>query len=298
MAEEDKAELGWRAMFYDAWFFPTLFFAIFGGSLPIIALIQTVIVVHDFAPPIQEVITAYHNGMAVFGAWAEPLLRPLLNWLGGLIGFKLHLYPHWRHLLVLAVILPAASFRARLNRADLRGWFRVCFVFLTSIPFAICGAVLAGLVNISGGLFDQILISIITLGWMATGSSWSRIVNDLVKGHLKEAFGGISEFANLFCCSGFVSSLSPLRPALERLFPQPFDILRHFNWIPSALHSLVPVAGLVFVGATIVGLGVSYIWMGSKEKDYYSIRLGLTVLGGFLGAGLVFAADWALKTFA
>ncbi|HUW80729.1 MAG TPA: hypothetical protein VMV54_07550 [Acidocella sp.] len=66
--------LAWREVFADAWFFPTMFFAVFGGGPAIVTLIQTVTITHDFASPIREIMDAYRYGMAQFGGWTEPLL--------------------------------------------------------------------------------------------------------------------------------------------------------------------------------------------------------------------------------
>lgn len=59
--------------------------------------------------------------------------------------------------------------------------------------------------------------------------------------------------------------------------------------------SLSQSGGVIVLGGAIAVLGAVLFWSGLIGGDRVATRFGLTALGGFVAAGLILAADFALK---
>lgn len=68
-----------------------------------------------------------------------------------------------------------------------------------------------------------------------------------------------------------------------------FGVAAGVSFIPGLHNS----AGLIILGGAVIFWGLEFVAFAPYA---HLIRLGITMLGGFVGAGLVFAADWLLKT--
>lgn len=271
---EQPEQQGLHAIFSDMWFFPALFFTMFGGSLPIIALMHSVGVLHNFVAPIQAIIDAYHDGMSKFGAIVEPHLMPFVHWFSELFGLHLNLHPHWRHLLILALIYPMALARSFFRTSEYKG---VATALIAWAPFTFFGALFSGLVSLQGGWWAQGLIAGVTTGASAVGLCFMNVINFLV---FDGKVVGL-EFFQLWAKWVLIITAASFFLAASLFF------------IPG----IGAFSGLLALAIVVLYFGLEMCVRGWYTSVFQLIGTGLPMLSGFVGTGLVFLADWVLKTY-
>jgi hypothetical protein len=227
------------------------------------------------------------------GDLVEPVIRPPLAWIGGLFGWELALNPNWRHLFVLCMVFVLANARSRLQGGG-RPW-----ALLDLVPAALgalVGSAAAGAVPWDGGWWAQGLIAALplTLGWLAWTAA--NLFGSEIGGRLAQAPSGASALAALGHAARAVGEgVGSVLSQMLIVVPPYFVI----GFAAGAILSLVPglgtSAGIVALGAFLVFVGVGFLRSGLKQGEPSLVRSGLGILGGFLGAGLIFALDAALR---
>lgn len=274
MASEARENLTlWGAVKELGWFSGLL--ALLVGGPSVVSIVQAVFLDFDLIPVFQAVIDAYNEGLAFLGRLVEPVVQPLIAWLNARFNWALELQPHWRPLFALAMVLVVALMRyeAREGRWRLAG-----IALIVWTPLVAAGAVAAGLAPLHGGWLVQGVAAAAVLGLMGLGIGVSGAVDSLADGDPAEALSDTPR--SLVRAAGFAV----------------------MGFALGALLSLVPVlasgASVAAVGAFVIFMGVVVLLGGLSDNDASDARFGLTMLGGFLAAGLIVAADAVVKAFA
>jgi len=273
------ADLGW---------FWALFAAVVGGP-SILSLLQMIFVEHRLIDALQWIVDGYNGIAAVLGALAEPLLAPAIAWLNGLFDWNLVLHPHWRPLFMLAA-LPVTSIARDAWRRESNAH--------ASEPLALgvgaaIGVIAAGLAPLTGGWWAQGLIAAAPVAMFFLASELASIVRNLLARPInRDPPSG-----------GWGLLLAAVAAALA------FALGAGLSFAPALRNS----AGLAALGALVVFLGAMGVASGLNEAaartpeananvektlrnaELSSVRVGLTMLGGFVTAAFILAADFGVK---
>jgi hypothetical protein len=270
--------LSLRNVLKDLGFFPSLFGVIF-GTPAVVSLLQAAFLTHELSAPLQAIVEAYQQGMAVFGALVEPYLKPIIDWFGELFAWKLMLYPHWRHVLVLSFVPWLAYARIEGLRGFLRKFTYITLPFILSVAFSAIASVVVGLLPLNGDWWVQGLISAIPLGGLLFGLSTPTIY----------ALMGFTPHG--------VHRSQELQVSL---------ILTIVAFMLAASLSLLlnlgSSSGILVLAGTVILMGIGLLLTSFRlppalDPGHGHLRLGLTMLGGFVGAGLLYALDWVIKSY-
>jgi hypothetical protein len=119
------------------------------STFSIATLVHYGIVTKDLSAPIQALLDAYHDGIGIVFCPIESVLRPALHWLGGLVGWDVHLYPHWRHVFLLSMVVFLAVARVYGGA----GHRRAAMLFVGfGLLGSLAGAVIAGATPLGAAL--------------------------------------------------------------------------------------------------------------------------------------------------
>lgn len=265
-----KERLTLREAINDFGWLPLVLLGISGG-LSIIDITEKA-VLHSLSliTPFQVVLDSYHRLTQVIGEVVEPLFQPVVDWINALFHWHLQLQPFWRSLFVLGMVLVAG-----LARTEVRaGRFVLAVLLLLMMGLgALAGAIVVGLLRFEGG-------------WLVQGLAAALPV------------------ALLFFSAGVASVLfqlaPPSRPVAAWLsFVQWLQFTLRFGAIAFLLgiaFSFVAgeAAGILVLGVALAVLGGAQLSWGLSHADRDFTRTGLSVLGGFVAAGLIQLSSWAV----
>ena len=282
--------LSWGRSFADLGYFPWVFGVVFGAP-SIVSLVQAAFATGDLHAPIQGMIDAWNAGLRVLSAFIEPAFRLFLDWLNRLVGWRLELGPHWRHLFVLSMILVAGF-----ARAEFRGGAASAPLVLSrlvqALPVVLIGSILAGLVPLRGSWWAEGAIAALSLATLWLGMALSFPESFAIA--VESARASISAFSRRLRLPPPVSPLLVLSLALAGLASGAFIFAVALSFLPW----FRPGAGIVFLGLYVIAVAFFALIHGFRIDRLFNLRLGLAILGGFLGAGLIFLADWSLRPVA
>ena len=263
------------------------------GAPSILSLLQSTYEARDLSTPLQAVVDSYNQGVASAAAIVEPAFLPLVAWVGRLFGWEVVLYAHWRHLFVLCMIYLFAQFRIRrTEKGGLRNWIDLPLGML----FALIGCLAAGMISPKGGWWAQGLIAAWPLSLFWFGQASANIV-----GHgFARTFAGFERGRGFSYTVGYVvaGSAMALGSAGRDLLivVPPYFIV---GFVLGAALSFVPVigdgAGIAALAVFAVIAGVHFLRIGRSQNQRYMTRLGLTMLGGYAAAAVVYGIDIVLK---
>jgi len=241
----------------DFRWFPLIFSALVGGP-SILSIVQQVFVEHQLIGLLQWIVDGYNDLMSLLGVVLEPLFAPFIRRLNDQNDWDLHLYPHWRPLFALSMVLVMSLVRSERQAGKAGSGYLVLLAF--GFP-ALIGSLMAGLCPISGGWWVQGVSSLLAFG--------------LIGGFVTMvAFGPDKWIAGC----GVVTVL---------LFTAGVGL----SFIPGLQRG----AGMFALGICIALLGLRFWVAGRSEEDATFTRFGLTILGGFTCAGAILLADWIVK---
>lgn len=255
MAEE---KLSARRAFKDISFFWWLFGVIVGAP-SIVSIVQSVFLDKPLITPLQWAQDRYDEALDVLGQLMEPFLVPLVQWVGNLFDWDLTLQPHWRPLFVL-VMVSALPFVRDSWRERARSYAVWQFVLIGG--FGLIGCLAAALLPRAGPWYVQGLITALPVATVIFSIALS----------FKAKFGEVIFVAALFAAMGFTLGAAA-----------------------SAIPLLASGPGLAGLGAGVLAFAVMWILEGRAMRNAGMIHLGLTMLGPFLGAGLIYALDWTVR---
>lgn len=272
MAETQPYKLrAWDAL-RDLGWFPTLFTTVVGGP-SLLALLQIVREGFRLSAPLQWIVDGYTALTAEMAAWIEPLIAPAIAWINGLLGWQLVLHPHWRPLFLLGLVAVVALVRGNWSTR-----FRASLI-LEAAQFAVMmliAALLAGLVPLGDDWWAQGLIAAIPVATFFVLVGFLSAAQFLAAGRRAEAKSEVRIIAGVGA-----------------------PLLGLIVFALSALLSLVVTgAALWSIALAVAAMGLFMLRSGLAGGDVQEARTGLVMLGGFVAAGLILAADAALKAFA
>lgn len=253
----------WGAL-KDVGWFPALYASAVGGP-SVLAILEMALDGFRLVPAVQWIIDGYHQIARVMGLLIEPLFVPLIAWINGLLGWSLVLQPHWRPLFLLGMVIVMSMVRTDWRDGGVDR--RKLLLESSAISFAfLVGAVIAGLVPLTGSWWVQgLLVSLMIFAFFVASAA---------------SVGDRSDAAIWTAIGGGVAA---------------------FFFVVAAVLSLVPGVGrgsgiLVLAGCVAV-LGIVALVGGISQSDRSLTRSGLAMLGGFVAAGAILAADAVVKAF-
>lgn len=251
------------------WFYATFSSLVGGPSL--LALLQMVFVEYRFVDALQWIVDGYNDILAVLGNAVEPLLAPLIAWLNALLDWRLELQPHWKPLLMLMMVLVVS-----MGRTSLRQGFRwgEALLMLAQGAGALLGAIVAGLTPIDGDWAVQ--------GFTAAAPLLSSFLLFAPTFALL-AFLIPAARSQLLATAGFVLRFGVVLATLA------------FVLGAAVSFGLRSGAGLATLAVLIFWFASFLIRFGLWRQSAPDVRAGLTMIGGFLTAGLIVAADLIIK---
>lgn len=266
------------------------------GAPSILSLLQSAYEAKALSAPFQAIVDGYNQGIASAAAIIEPALAPLVTGVGRVFGWDLDLHTHWRHLFVLCTIYLLAQIRIRrTEKGGLKNWADL----LVEMLFALIGCLAAGTISPKGGWWAQGLIAAWPLSMIWFGQAAVHIV-----GHeFTRTFAGFERGKGVSYTLGYVAAGSAI--ALGRasrdllIVVPPYFII---GFVLGAALSFVPVigegAGVAALAVFAIIAGVHFLRIGIGQDQRYLTRLGLTMLGGYAAAALVYGTDIFLKLVA
>lgn len=232
-------------------------FALVVAGPSVLSLGQTIFVDHKLIDSLQWIVDGYNGIMDVLGGMFEPLLQPLIRWINSYFNWSLELQPHWRPLFVLMMIVCMSGTRTAWHAGQ-------HFYAIKLSAAALVSALLASLI---------VGVAPLAAGWWAHGLAAAAPPALVIVGLLIAA--GRFELSDLYLISTIAGVMFILGAAL----------------------SLAPIfaesACILALGVLVFFAGVWWITPGDRFKT----RIGLTILGGFVVAAIVVAADFALKAW-
>jgi hypothetical protein len=259
---EALKDLGW---------FPIALALLVGGP-SVLAILESVLVDHELVPALQWIMDGYNRVMTLLGAVVEPLLVPAIAWLNALLRWTLTLDPVWRPLFALGMVFVLAFARAAWRDGD----HGQAVAWLVGISIgALLGAVLAGLVPGKSDWWVQGLRAALPIFGLFALVGLTEAAIDIAQGHAGEAA------KSLGAATGFALRFGLFAYALAA----------GLSFAPG----LAAGAGVLAFGGLVALLGIIMVGIGMIGNNRFNTRLGLITLGGFVAAGLVLVADWALK---
>jgi hypothetical protein len=233
------------------------------GTLAIVALTRRALETGRLTAPFVLVMDAYAVTVQQLLGWAEPHLQSVATGLGGLFGWRPTLHPHWRDVFVIAAMWGVGY--ARAFRYTGRPWLGGAVGF-SGIAGALVGAAACGTLPLnSENLMTQLLIVLLT----PTTVWFSLAVPGVLLGAPVRTF----------------FSRNPVDAWLVGITPAASTLLLFFAGVQSS--GIIGYAISMFLIGTIISL------VGIRDR-FYAI-IGLSILGGFVGATLFFAIDAGLK---
>lgn len=313
----DAAKVGnlalWQAIRDMGWL-PMLLIGL--GGFSILAILEQAVFYQPFelVQIFQWPLDGFHRLMMLLGAIVDPLIQPAIDWVNLRFAWSLTLDPVWRSIFAMMIVFLLAVVRSHWTVRRRR--IEVSFRFLVTGIAALIGALLAGLVSGDGGWWAQGLRA------AAPTTAFCVLAGVLAAG-LNLASGKVRAQEAFF---GTVAVGTVAVAVAAGLGLVAFGLAAGLSFVPW----LAASAGILTVAFSVVLISVSLIYEGleeavpkrlpkkfaesddpaderrqrqeekqeeqeEKEDKRASLRFGLTMLGGFVAAGLILAADCVLK---
>lgn len=222
---------------------------------------------------LQWPLDGFHRLMRLLSAGVEPLILPALRWLNAQLSWSLTLNPIWRPLFALGMVFALGFARASWQEGD-RG--KAFYLGLAFGGGAFIGAAIAGLAPAEAGWAAQGLRAGAPIAGLFALFFLTLAAREALQGKIGEAgktLVGAGVFLLLFGGASYaVAAGLSLVPGLSR------------------------TAGILTLGGFVALIGLQTLSGGLGNSNNPTIaRVGLTILGGFLAAGMILVADWGLK---
>jgi hypothetical protein len=262
------------------------------SALAIVALARHAFVTWSLSAPMALIMDAYNATMHVLLGWAHPYLQAEFAWIGSFIGWRPTLYPHWRDVFVVIALLGIGTARASLPR------YRQGAGYLANIGDAVAhllGAIIAAL---AAGLLPLRSSDLATQLLIAASLGLATVPSSTIEG---TRFGA-ERYGTMSSAERFLTVLVRLAVASAGA--------ALVTWLLSLAFGSFAGLGLASIAMCVLLLGTSRIiyWVRVyfdgdvrypkghiTALSQYKLVVGLTILGGFLGAFCFFAIDAGLK---
>lgn len=210
-----------------------------------------------FASSLQVILTFYDDAVHKIFGWAEPGIRAWFETLRASFGWDLHLYPHWKHVIVLYWLYFGAYARMRfegLSRAEVddkpRHWTLVALITLTGAIVAIVVGVVCGTLSLDDPQSNLPLLLIAVAG---------LILYELVKTFIL-VFGTSRRFIWERLESNVLYSVLPgaciVAVAIVAL-----------AWLSAAVPEINAVPSIAMLFVLMVGVALHDLWYAKGEVE-------------------------------
>lgn len=257
-------ELGW---------FSTIFsWAISAPSA--LSILQAIFVERRLVHALQWIPDGYNAIIGILAGMVEPVLAPPIAWIGHTLDWQLSIQPVWRPLFLLSMIFVAGW--ARTSWRDGEKIVGILVVLVGGV-FVALSSVLASAVPVNGGWLQQGVVAAVLSAtvWISLGIV--HAMRDVKYGQpeeMGETFGGWAISAAQYSGTAFI-----LAAGLAML---------PVHWVNAG-------PATVSVALTILGFGLSIVVGYLARPTDYNLRLGLTIVGGFVTAALIVIASELMK---
>lgn len=258
------ADLGW---------FSWLFAIVVAGP-SVLSILQSVFVDHRLIAALQWIVDGYNTILAVLGGIFEPLVQPVVDWVNRWLGWNLHIQPYWRPLMVLCAMATVGHARAlwAAGRRSFAVWFGV-----SATASALLGSLVAGLIPPDGLASTFVGVAPVTILALILTIllSWETL---------------------------YVGDFESLIEAIARILAAPLVVgiaIFTLGVLVIAVNPTlnpVPVA-IVSLALLILSFAILLLSTALQERRNDDARSALTILGGFVVAGLILIADQVVKAF-
>jgi hypothetical protein len=245
------------------------------GGLSMIDILEKAIIQRDLhlTTPFEIVLGGYRRITALLATAVEPMLQPIISWLGGVLHWRLVLQPHWRSFFVVGLIVAMGFMRTQGGDVNALRWSHITTGAAIAVG-ALLSAVAIGIFPLSGAWWAQGLAAATStafiMAFMGVGVTGDEVLR------LGWSRGGqtLAQFAQGSAALGLIAFLLGAGLSLVR-----------------GLEG----AGVLALGLIVVLLGVISLIFGFFVREQALIRFGLTALGGFLAGALILVANAAIK---
>lgn len=280
----------WDAINDLGWFFRL--YTLIVGAPSLLQIGQYAFPHFRLTPFFQWIPSGWRQLMDFMGDVVEAWLTPAIHWLDDLLHLDLDIDPIWRPLFALMTVIWASQLRTSLRRdalwrkqgeqPEIVNWVTHVLQF----PALLLGALAAGAAMSAGGWLAQGLAAALPILFFqfftAVAHAVEAVVFALIRSpNLDKAMRQVTEPAiagSLFGSVGFaLGACLSLVPSIER------------------------AAGVLALAGLVGMWGLLLAWAGLSRKagdgfqDLMATRLGLTILGGFVAAGIIVAVDVVVR---
>lgn len=243
------------------------------GGLSLISVLERAVLFHDLSliTPFEIALEGYHRVTELLGQVIEPIVQPAIDWLNAGWNWHLTLQPFWPSLFVVGMIYVLAMIRTGWRAGR---WISSGVMLAFQGTGMLAGTVAAALAPPDGGWAAQ--------GWIA---SIPMISNSVI--------GGIGAVLIFLGRQEYASA----RASWQNM-PKDIIISSVVLFVLAAGLSLIPGfgagAGIVSFASMIALTGMTGLRIGLKTGNRDALRSGLSILGGFVAAGLILISNWAV----
>ncbi|MDP3740420.1 MAG: hypothetical protein Q8R02_23740 [Hyphomonadaceae bacterium] len=254
------------------------------STFSIATLVHYGVVTGDLSRPVEALIDAYHDAIGIVLGPVEQLLSPWLRWLGSIVGWDIQLYPHWRHILMLSLVFWLAWARAYWNVNNRKA----AAVVVVGLTFSVAGALAAGALR--PGSTNEVLIFVLPVAASFLSLEFMIAITAIVP---KVRFLNLWFLAFFF---GLAALIYFAGPAIASALSGPNWAVRSPALLVLGLAVVLLALGGLILGAVLTLFGRlpsrGRIAALRQNPDF---RVGVIMLGGFIGTAILFAVDAALR---
>jgi hypothetical protein len=235
-------------------------------ALALVALVQSAVDVGSLGAPLDWVMAEYAAITQWAFAWVEPYLQEFVASIDGYVNWRLTLHPYWKDAFVLFAVYGAAYARACFVSDEFKFQPRLVIRPIVLAVAVLFAAVVVGVLPLrSTDVVTEIVIFSLPVGMYSFGfMDWHDFVQTLL-------------FTLYLVCTAAVLA-----------------------WLMGDAFGFAQGLGFWSLTLWVLGNGMTLIARGliSPERRYAWVRVGLVIVGGFVGAACFFAIDAGLKLLA
>ena len=260
---------------------PWVVFSLLSGT-QLLSMAQAVWVELNFTLALERILEANVEFLRWVSGPVEPLAKAAIDWLNFRFGWRFVLHEHWRPLAALALTLVMSTVRGELRYGTGRG--EVTFIGLVAAAFAFLGALLAGLMPLGAVRVAESM----TFTSLAHSVAAAVPLSFVIVG-----FGVALALNTIAKSQGFITAAKELSWSLRIAFA-----IGVVGFILGFILSFSPYmamqygAGLIALALLVALFGVVLVLSNlGKPRNEVWLRVGLSMLGGFAVAAIVWSAD-------
>lgn len=261
----------WEAL-KDLGWLPFLLMSV--GGLSIVSILEQVFVYDlKLIPPFEIALSGYRRIASLAGAVVEPLLQPAIDWIN--LGWRqhLHLDPLWRSMFVLQLVFVGSVARMSIRA----GMWRDTIVQIVILGLgALAAALVTGVLPWNGNWWVQGLIAGVPATILVVTNGLLVSTTPYTSAHAAKPRYLFARF----CAFG-------LMVGIVAFFASAFA-----SFLVGGYPGVFVLAGLILLyGLLVLSFGLR---VGSRAN----CRLGLSIIGGFIAAGVILFLSWPVMAAA